>query len=140
MNDTPSTAAHSSVATMTVRIRCDRCADVDVPLPRIELTEIDVPGRSWYAFQCPRCNVRMERPAGPDVCSVMRSLVRTTNVSVPPEALELRLPVPLTTDDVLDALAVLHRSRTPADLLRAWVLAVEAGTRSTDTETPRDAA
>jgi len=45
---------------------------------------------------------------------------------VPPEALEKHAPERLTIDDVLDALLLLRRSSTPADLLRAWVTAVEA--------------
>src|SRR4051794_2222305 len=108
-----------NLADATIQVSCDTCAEVEVSRERIWLTEIDVPGRSWYGFDCPRCHRRSARSAGPATRHFLRRFVATEQIHVPAEAREEHHLPTLNADDLLDAALHLSRVHTPDDLFRA---------------------
>ena len=82
-------------------VNCPDCGDVELGADQLWLV-LPSAGEAHYDFHCPECGQLVQCAAGPSAIAFLASLVAVEEIDVPAEALEPRLGLPLTMDDVLD--------------------------------------
>lgn len=90
---------------------CPNCGTVDCALEDFELGVCNHAPASFYAFVCPACEQRIQKPADQRVIELLIAEgVKPHLWELPAEALETHDGPPLTLDDLLDLHLILARS------------------------------
>lgn len=90
----------------TIRARCPRCEEVEVPAASIVLNVPAGAVEGTYSFTCPGCRARVEKPADRRVVLLLRSAGVEEGTDPFEEHLE---GPPLTLDDLIDFHFLLQR-------------------------------
>jgi hypothetical protein len=103
----------------TIKATCPLCGDVDLAPRQVTVHVVeaidDSCSRRSYAFACPTCSDRIEKPADVEVVRLLTSAgVRTERVPVPAEAREAHQGRPIGYDDLLDLVLFLESHDTLA--------------------------
>lgn len=86
-----------------IQASCPGCGEVTLTSSDIELKVCSHAPLSYYAFNCPKCQDRIQKPADDHVISLLMSGgVRALVWDVPAEALERHEGPLFTHDDILD--------------------------------------
>ena len=105
----------------TIKASCPMCGEVEMTSADIRLMVCNHAPLSYYAFDCPRCQDEVRKPADDHVISLLISGgVKATVWDVPAEAFEPKVGPQLSYDDLLDF--VIHLANH--DRLAALVSAV----------------
>ncbi len=91
----------------TIKASCPSCGEVELTAKDITLKVCSSAALSYYAFDCPKCEDEVRKPADDHVISLLMSGgVRAQVWEIPAEALEPKPGPRLSYDDLLDF--VLH--------------------------------
>jgi predicted RNA-binding Zn-ribbon protein involved in translation (DUF1610 family) len=87
----------------TIKASCPTCGEVELTSKDIALRVCNHAPLSYYAFECPKCNDEVRKPADDHIVSLLMSGgVRPQMWEIPAEALEPKPGPALTYDDLLD--------------------------------------
>lgn len=87
----------------TIKASCPGCGEVELTPPDITLMVCSHAPLSYYAFECPKCECEVRKPADNHVVSLLVSGGVPAQVwDLPAEALERKAGPALTYDDLLD--------------------------------------
>ncbi len=87
----------------TIKATCPSCGEVELTPRDIELRVCTHSPASFYAFGCPTCGGRIQKPADDRVVQLLISGgVKATVWELPGELEESRGGPPLTSDDLID--------------------------------------
>ncbi|HEY7858542.1 MAG TPA: hypothetical protein VIC82_08590 [Candidatus Nanopelagicales bacterium] len=91
----------------TIKATCPVCGDVDLTPRQVRVRVIEAVvddlARRTYAFNCPECQLLVEKPADLEVVRLLTSAgVQVSLVPVPAEAREAHAGAALDYDDLLD--------------------------------------
>ena len=87
----------------TIKASCPACGEVELTPADVSLMVCSHAPLSYYAFRCPGCAEQVRKPADDHVVSLLVSGgVAATVWDLPAEALEVKVGLPLSYDDLLD--------------------------------------
>jgi len=86
----------------TVRATCPACGDVDLRTAGVQVQVCTSTGVAAYSFQCPVCQVMVNRAANDRVIDALSGVgVRIVHWELPAELAEPKIGPPITHDDLL---------------------------------------
>jgi hypothetical protein len=98
----------------TIKATCPLCGDVDLAPRQVTVHVVEAIDEAFsrrsYAFACPTCSDRIEKPADAEVVRLLSS----AGVPVPAEAREAHTGRPIGYDDLLDLVLFLESHDTLA--------------------------
>ncbi|HEX9775962.1 MAG TPA: hypothetical protein VGB83_10340 [Actinomycetota bacterium] len=87
----------------TIEAICTKCGPVERTAHDFELAVCNHPGASYYAFTCPSCDCRIQKPASDRVVELLIAEGVTPVLwTLPEEMTEEHHGAPFTVDDLLD--------------------------------------
>lgn len=94
----------------TIEATCQTCGTVERRPEDFELAICSHEPASWYAFECPKCGERVQKPASEKAVELLIAEgVKPHFWSMPAEMLEVREGPPLTIDDLIELHELLDR-------------------------------
>lgn len=94
----------------TIEASCPSCGTVERSANDFELSICSHAPASWYAFNCPECEQRIQKPASDKAIELLISEgVKPNYFTMPAEALETHDGPPLTVDDLIELHELLER-------------------------------
>jgi hypothetical protein len=86
----------------TVRANCPDCGDVEMTTRHVQVEVCESTDVSTYSFQCPRCRMRVCKPAASHVVDTLVAAgVAVVSWTLPAELSEPKPGPPITHDDLL---------------------------------------
>jgi len=94
----------------TIEATCPTCGTVERRAEDFELSVCSHSPSSWYAFLCPECERRVQKPASEKAIELLISEgVAPRYFTIPAEVLETHDGPPLTVDDLIELHELLER-------------------------------
>ena len=94
----------------TIEATCPTCGTVERRAEDFELAICSYGPASWYAFDCPKCGVRIQKPATEKAIELLIAEgVAPRYWTIPAEALEMHDGPPFTIDDLIELHEILER-------------------------------
>lgn len=87
----------------SIKASCPTCGEVEMTENDIILMVSNTTGRSYYEFDCDKCDLQIRKPADNEVISLLvRGGVTATVLDLPAEFLETKTGLRISYDDILD--------------------------------------